>query len=172
MLRLFTQSVIVRDGRRCSDECVGRWIMLLAITSSEWVGGLGSAGLGWGAWCAQGALVNRGDSIKRRRRRQCDDSSPMKSSSSDKTQLPVPAASSPPPPPPPLSSSSCINDKDLDDDDGSSSGRRRRAAVRVVVLGDDEVGKTALLQQFMTSVYMAADVQTHFGRYARQQAAF
>jgi len=35
--------------------------------------------------------------------------------------------------------------------------------VRVVVLGDDEVGKTALLQQFMTSVYMAAAVETHFG---------
>lgn len=38
--------------------------------------------------------------------------------------------------------------------------------MRVVVLGDDEVGKTALLQQFMTSVYMAAAVQTHFGMYA------
>ena len=34
--------------------------------------------------------------------------------------------------------------------------------IRVAVLGDDAVGKTSLLQQFMTSVYMAAAVQTHF----------
>lgn len=88
----------------------------------------------------KGALVNRGDSIKRRRRRQCDDSSPMKSSSSrspDKT--------------------SYINDGSQRPTETASS-----RAVRVVVLGDDEVGKTALLQQFMTSVYMAAAVQTHF----------
>ena len=86
--------------------------------------------------------MNRGDSIKRRRRQQCDDgSAPVK----DKT--------------------SCIN--------GGSAAERRTVgacgggrAVRVVVLGDDEVGKTALLQQFMTSVYMAAAVQTHFGMYA------
>lgn len=36
--------------------------------------------------------------------------------------------------------------------------------VKVVVLGEEGVGKTALLQQFMTSEYMAA-VQTNFGRY-------
>jgi len=85
--------------------------------------------------------VNRGDSIKRRRRRQCDDSSPMKSSASrspDKT--------------------SYINDGSQRPTEMASSH-----AVRVVVMGDDEVGKTALLQQFMTSVYMAAAVQTHFG---------
>jgi hypothetical protein len=36
--------------------------------------------------------------------------------------------------------------------------------VKVVVLGEEGVGKTALLQQFMTSDYMAA-VQTNFGLY-------
>jgi len=46
-----------------------------------------------------------------------------------------------------------------------SAGR----AIRVAVLGDDEVGKTALLQQFMTSAYMAAAVQTHFGMNERQK---
>jgi len=84
----------------------------------------------------QGALVNRGDSIKRRRRRQADDSSPMKSSSRSPEET------------------SCISDRQT-----AESSR----PVRVIVLGDDEVGKTALLQQFMTSVYMAAAVQTHFG---------
>ena len=84
--------------------------------------------------------MNRGDSIKRRRRRQCDDSSVAVK---DKT--------------------SCINGGSAAERPTGACGGR---AVRVVVLGDDEVGKTALLQQFMTSVYMAAAVQTHFGMYA------
>jgi len=88
----------------------------------------------------QGALVNRGDSIKRRRRRPCDDSSPMKLSSRSPDET------------------SYISDTRATDRE-MESGR----PVRVVVLGDDEVGKTALLQQFMTSAYMAAAVQTHFG---------
>jgi len=87
--------------------------------------------------------VNRGDSIKRRRRRQCDDSSPMKSSSRSPDET------------------SCISDIHGDcRETQMQSGR----PVKVVVLGEDEVGKTALLQQFMTSAYMAAAVQTHFGK--------
>lgn len=86
--------------------------------------------------------MNRGDSIKRRRRRQCDDSSVAVK---DKT-------------------TSCINGGSAAERPTGACGGGR--AVRVVVLGDDEVGKTALLQQFMTSVYMAAAVQTHFGMYA------
>ena len=80
--------------------------------------------------------MNRGDSIKRCRRRQADDaSSLMKSSprSPDKTAASI-----------------------------TDTLTKRRQTVRVAVLGDDEVGKTSLLQQFMTSVYMAAAVQTHF----------
>ena len=82
--------------------------------------------------------MNRGDSIKHRRRRQCADSSPMKSSRPTHTP-----------------SISC----------GVAGQRESNCQpVKVVVLGVDEVGKTALLQQFMTSAYMAADVQTHFGK--------
>lgn len=94
----------------------------------------------------QGALVNRGDSIKRRRRRPCNDSSPMKlsSCSADGTSY---------------ISETRAADSETQSGHGPWSGR----PVRVVVLGDDEVGKTALLQQFMTSAYMAAAVHTHFG---------
>lgn len=65
----------------------------------------------------------------------------------------------------PDKTAACISDSD----GGGSSGGAETVTeecsrpVRVVVLGDDEVGKTALLQQFMTSVYMAAAVQTHLG---------
>ena len=95
--------------------------------------------------CWQGALVNRGDSIKRRRRRQCDDSSPMKSSSRSPD------------------AASYISDTRRTDPATDATETQSGRPVRVLVLGDDEVGKTALLQQFMTSVYMAAAVQTHFG---------
>lgn len=47
-------------------------------------------------------------------------------------------------------------------DVASTNGNGR--PVKVVVLGEEGVGKTALLQQFMTSEYMAA-VQTNFGQW-------
>jgi Ras of Complex, Roc, domain of DAPkinase len=48
--------------------------------------------------------------------------------------------------------------------DGAAAGNGNERPVKVVVLGEEGVGKTALLQQFMTSEYMAA-VQTNFGMY-------
>ena len=99
----------------------------------------------------QGALVNRGDSIKRRRRRQrqCNDScsSSARSRSADQT---------------PCISDTCTTVATRTDNDALRQMESSRP-VRVVVLGDDEVGKTALLQQFMTSVYMAAAVENNFG---------
>jgi len=135
--------VYVRDLESCSavDNAISGTVdwRVRRQTDSAWSG----------ACALQGALVNRGDSIKRRSgrrgQRQCgaDDSPAMKSSSS----------------------SSYIND---DHGDSGVAARPSRAE-RVVVLGDDEVGKTALLQQFMTSAYMAAAVHTHFGSTVRSR---
>lgn len=44
----------------------------------------------------------------------------------------------------------------------ASVGEAGSKPVKVLVMGEEGVGKTAILQQFMTSEYMAA-VQTNFG---------
>ena len=99
----------------------------------------------------QGALVNRGDSIKRRRRQRQRNDSRSSSARSASADVQTPCISD-----------TCIAATRRDDSDALRQMETSRP-VRVVVLGDDEVGKTALLQQFMTSVYMAAAVQNNFG---------
>jgi len=99
-------------------------------------------------WYVQGALVNRGDSIKRRRRQRNDGCSSSSARSADQT---------------PCISDTCTAATASRSDNDAPRQTESSRPVRVVVLGDDEVGKTALLQQFMTSVYMAAAVQNNFG---------
>lgn len=111
--------------------------------------------------------MNRGDSIKRRRHRTAGGGGGIRPMSECYQQTaPVLAAST-------------IIDEVTNGDRPEGIGLHESVAVaatgggvngigerpvKVVVLGEEGVGKTALLQQFMTSDYMAA-VQTNFGLY-------
>lgn len=121
----------------------------------------------------KGAIVNRGDSIKRRA------SSSTSTASKSPTASPVVARSSivgsVSAPDMPSASASAADGNSLPslvvrglssshhDDHDEHKEKEPDRKFHVLVLGDEGVGKTSLLQQFMTSEYMAA-VQTSFGK--------
>ena len=122
----------------------------------------------------KGALVNRGDSVKRRSRRRAagthsggvsrsaSECRRIRSTSTSTTALTAQRSSPddglPTGDETPVEAEDTRGDATVTEAVNPAAGR----PVKVLVMGEEGVGKTALLQQFMTSEYMAA-VQTNFG---------